>query len=312
MKLSWVLMQQVLVMFLLIGVGFFCVKRNIISEKGSKQLSDLLIYIVVPCLAIDVYQVDMDTGIIKGIILAFGLAIFSHILAIVVAKLLFRKREDPRYRVERFAAVYSNAGFMGLPLVQATMGDEGVIFATAYLATFNLFAFSLGAMELQGEGHRPKVRSILLHPGIWSVIVGVLLFCFQIHLPNPIGPAIKYVASMNTPLGMMACGAFIAGTKLKGMFRNKGMYGVCAVRLLLIPLLLILIYKPAGVMHWFEGAEMVVIINLITASCPTAAMASIMSKQYNQDAAYGGQLVAVTTILSIVTLPLVVMVAQLI
>ena len=69
MKLSWVLMQQVLVMFLLIGVGFFCVKRNIISEKGSKQLSDLLIYIVVPCLAIDVYQVDMDTGIIKGIIL---------------------------------------------------------------------------------------------------------------------------------------------------------------------------------------------------------------------------------------------------
>ena len=119
--------------------------------------------------------------------------------------------------------------------------DEGVIFATAYLATFNLFAFSLGALELQGEGHRPKVRSILLPPGIWSVIVGVLLFCFQIHLPNPMGPAIKYVASMNTPLGMMACGAFIAGTKLKGMFRNKGMYGVCTVRLLLIPLLLILI-----------------------------------------------------------------------
>lgn len=299
-------------MFLLMAVGFFCGKRGIIREDGSKQLSDLLLMIVIPCLSINVYQVDKDPAIVKGLLLAFGLAIFSHILAIVIAKLCIRKKEDARYRVERFAAVYSNAGFMGLPLVQATMGNEGVIFATAYMACFNFFAFTLGEMELRGERRPPALRKLLLHPGVWSVALGILFFFFQIRLPAPIGPTVNFIASMNTPLAMIACGTFLAGTQLHGLWKNRKMYLVTALRLILIPLILLLIYKLTGVMGWFSGADTVVLISLISAACPTAAMCSIMSRKFGLDAAYGGQLVAVTTVCSIVTLPLVVMLAQLV
>lgn len=305
MEIAWILTQQVMMMFLLIALGVFLCRKQVIGDAGAKSMSDLLTLAIIPCLVINAFQVEMDEGVVRGLLLSFGLAVFTHLLGIVLAKVVFRKRPDAGHRVERFAAVYSNSGFMGLPLVQASFGSEGVIYATVYLAVFNLCAFTFGALELKGKREKGDIVAVLTKPVVLSVVAAVLLFAFQIKLPVPIAPAVQYIGSMNTPLGMLLCGVYLARTDLRGLFKKTGLYLVAAFRLCIIPLLLIGVYALSGLGNLFVGAEHIIIISLVSAACPTAAVTSILSASCGQDATYGGQLVAVTTVLSILTLPLV-------
>lgn len=143
--------NQLVKMLIILIVGIVCVRIGLVSKEGSKTISNLLLMLVNPILIIMVYQTDYDPILVKGLLFSFVAAFISHILAILVSKLLFRDKEDPNNMINQFAAVYSNCGFIGIPLINSVLGSEGVFYLTAYMTVFNILTWTHGLSLMKGH-----------------------------------------------------------------------------------------------------------------------------------------------------------------
>ena len=143
MDLTLTVLIQVCIMLILIAVGFLTYKAKLMNETGQKQLSNLLLYIVMPAVIINAYRKEFQADLLSGLLWSFALAFVSHFIAIAVAHLLFRKKEGDRQNaINRFAGIYSNCAFMAIPLIQSLLGDTGVFYASAYITVFNLLSWT--------------------------------------------------------------------------------------------------------------------------------------------------------------------------
>lgn len=149
--------QQVLVLFLLIGVGFFCGKKGILGEKGAKAFTDVVLLFATPCVIIQSFMRQADPGLLPGLGIAAAAALAVHLITAAFCRLLFRDPDQARRRVLRFGVVFSNAGYMALPLQQALLGEEGVLYGAGYVAVFNVVLWSYGLVEMSGD-RRPSPR----------------------------------------------------------------------------------------------------------------------------------------------------------
>lgn len=175
-------MEQVVELFLMIGVGVACSRVGMITRRGAAQLTSFLLYLVAPTLIlVSLTGTDTDIGP-EDLAMAFGLALLAHGLGILVSCLFFRKEPDARKRIFRFAAVYSNTGFMGIPLVQAVVGPEGVIYASIFVVVFNVVVWTHGYGLMSG-GQRTGMKKLLLNPGLLALAVGLPMFFFGLAFP---------------------------------------------------------------------------------------------------------------------------------
>ena len=293
MELAYKVFIQVIIMFILILLGFALTKFKIIDENGKSQFSEVLLTVVIPCVIINAFQVDFDKTLIKGLILAFICSILIHVVAILLGRIIYKNMP-----INNFSIIYANSGFMAIPLLQAVLGSEGVFYGAAYLAVFNTLVWTHG-MYLFTKGNF-TAKKLLLNHGLIGVVLGLSLFVTQIKLPFILLESIQYMASLNTPIAMLLLGAFLADVNMGSIFKNKHLYIVSFLRLLVIPLLGCLI------LNLFHLDETVYIAVLIPAACPIATIIAIFAQRYNKDRGLASQFVAINTILSIVTLPLVV------
>lgn len=313
MELSLVVLMQTLVMFTLMLVGFVLVKSRVLTDGGIRQLSSLLMTVVMPALMIDSCQLTFDRERLLGFFFALLLALLAHLVHIAIATPLYY-RGNPSFDqgMSTFCCIYSNAGFMGLPLIQASLGEEALFYAAAYLVVFNLFSWTHGVMVLRCQkklGGLRELAGLAKNPGVIGVAVGLLLFFCRILLPSPLGPALHYVASMNTPVAMLICGALIAASDFRRLLRDRHIYLVSFVKLLAAPAACILLYKLLRLDTLLPDAGYLMMINIIAAACPTAVSASVLPSRYGLKGEYGSQIVSVSTLLSVLTLPLVVLIA---
>ncbi len=290
--------QQVFIMLILIIVGFVLTKCKLITQNGSKEISNILLTVVTPSVLIRAYQIDFDISVVKELAAAFFLALLTHILFIVVCKVLFAAvKDDFKRKVLKFTNIYSNCGFMGIPLLSATLGERGVLLGSAYLAMFNVIIWTHG-LYLFGEDFKLlSVKNLVKNPGVVGTAVALILFFAQITLSGVIEDAVGYVADLNTPLAMLLLGTYLARSNLKQALADKSIYIVCFVRLIFLPVLTILIFKLLGV-----GYDMAITL-VLPAACPCAAMAAMFAEKFDLDPGYPSQIVSVTTILSLATLP---------
>lgn len=308
MGVSSIVLSQVLIMFLLIGVGFFCYKKKMISEQSSAQLSGILLSIVTPALIINAFQIKFDENLLKGLIISLSLAIVSVIIGIIVSTLTIRKNpENHDYKVERFACVYSNSGFMGIPLIASVLPENGVFFASVYIAVFNVFVWSHGITVMKGKFTRNDIKKVLTSAPIISVIIGILLFVLQIRLPNVLGSTIEYIVNLNTPLAMIITGVYIAKSNLLTAFTNKKIYKIVIIRLLLIPLIMVALFMFFNITPEFRT---IMIANLIATACPTAAITLLFATKFDTNPEYASKIIAVTTLFSIVSIPIIMFVME--
>ncbi len=306
MQAAGVVANQVLIMFLLMGVGVLTEKLRMIRYAAASQINNFLLLIVMPCVILNAYQIEFKAELLEGLLLAFLLALFSHAIGIIVSMLLARRRPDAKYRIERFAMVYSNCSFMAIPLLQAVVGSEGVFYGSAYIAVFNLFMWTHGVFLMSGERSMKAVRKALLNPGVLSVAAGLALFFTPFRFPYVVGQVTGYIASLNTPLAMLLTGIFISRSGIKTAFSDPKVYGISAVRLLLIPLLVL------GVIWALPVASTVRTACIISAACPCAASCSMFALRYKQDVSYSSKMITVSTLLSVLTLPLLILLAGLV
>jgi len=295
--------QQVAILFVLMGVGFACRKTKLIDDSSIKGFVNLLILIVTPSLIMDCFQREYDPSMLSSLGIGFLVAIIAHFVVIGMAYAFVRHWADGTERVLRVAAVFSNAGFMGIPLEQAIFGDVGAFYGIIYVVVFNLFMWSWGLWVMGGK---MKPVAMFVNPGTIGIILGLPLFFFSIHLPQVVHTPIHYIAGLNTPLAMVVIGYYLAGARLGAAIRMKMTILAAAIRLVIYPLLLTLAMYPFR--HLLDRTMLLALIT--AASAPVAAMVSMFAAKYDRDIDVSVGIVSGTTLLSIVTMPIVIAIAM--
>lgn len=300
---------QVGVLYILVAVGFICDKTHIYTEKASRLTNDLLFYIVTPAIIIQSFSsIENNPQNVKNLLMAFLGGTLLHIVGIIISLPFFRKGSPDSSRVYKYACIYGNVGYMALPLAQAVLGSEGVFFCSGVLIPFNIFVFSHGIYLMTGKssektGFKPKW--FVFNPGVISVILGLPLFLLSIKLPYIIMQPVSYISSLNTPLAMLMFGTYLAKTDLKFMFKRKEAYLVAVIKLILLPSVMLLIFKLVGM----SGALITALI--ISASAPSANNTAMFAVKYERDTAAASQTIAIVSFISVITMPMFIAVSQL-
>lgn len=299
------IVSQLFKMLVILLVGILCCRIGLVGPEGSRCISNLLLNIVNPCLIITVYQTDYDKTLVAGLLLSFAAAIASHFIAILISTALIRKNSSAESGLERYAVVYSNCGFIGIPLIGSVLGNEGVFYLTAYMTVFNLLTWTHGLSLMKGNFRLRNLRDGLLSPMVLSTLLAMALFFMQLRIPGPLLDSMNYIADMNTPLAMMVAGFSVAHSNLKEICTNLHIYKVAALKLLAVPLavLVFLSFLPLD--------STVAYTTLIASACPTATTITMMSILYNKNHAYASEIFSFTTVLSILTIPVVISAAEL-
>ncbi len=303
MGITFNVFVQVLVMFILIFLGLVCYKKKMLSEDTASQLSSFLLLVVNPCVILNAFQVEYRADLARGLLLSAALAFISNIAGIAIATIFIRKDKQRReYIVERFAVVFSNCGFMALPLIQAVLGSTGVFYASVYIAVFNLFTWTYGVSIMRGSFGKKDILKIVTSAPIISIAVGLAIFLFSIKLPNIVSQPIELVAALNTPVAMIVTGVYLARTNIIDAFKNIKIFVVALLRLIVVPLVMIAVFMFIGTDS--DIFATLLTANLIATACPTAASTLMMSRMFGNNAEYASMIIAVTTLLSILTIPL--------
>lgn len=297
---------QVFVMFALIIMGYILTKAGILSKKGASDMSGILLTMVTPCLLIRTYQTKLDLASVKGLLYAFVASFVIHVILIAVASLYFRRvKNEEMKKIDIFSGVYSNCGFMAIPLLHAAFGNSGIFYGSAYLAVFNLMSWSHGIRLYAGKGEKFSVKKMFVNPGIIGTLIALFLYFFQIELPDFAMSVVNYTADLNTPLAMLLLGSFLARTDIVSTFTNVQIYAVAFFRLILSPVLALALFVL------LKTDTRIAFALLISASCPTATLSALFAEKFDMNASYGSQISAITTLYSIATIPFVVAVAGL-
>lgn len=295
---------SVLTLFLLMAVGFIFGRMGLLSGDTLSQMSRILLYVVTSCIMITSFEVERTPESQSLLLTTLLVMIGVYVVYMALSQLLFHREGEAHRGIMRFAAVYGNTGFMGLPLIQSALGDEAMMIAVVGLAVFNITTWTHGR-TLMGGRSELALKKVVLNPGVLGFAVGVLLFFTGWRLPGPVDSAVGYLGSMNTPLAMVVIGGQMAQANLKEVFSTRKLYLVSAVKLLGIPLL------TAAVLLPFRLEPMIYVAAVILAGCPTAGATSLFAQSMGKDATLAARQVTLSTLLCIITLPIMAVMAQL-
>lgn len=295
---------QVSILYIMIAVGFVCDKVGLFTEKTARALVNFLLYLVVPCMLIRSFtRVEFSKHNLYMFLLSVLLAFVTHFIAIGLNVPFFRKKNDEN-PIFKYASIYGNVGFMALPLATEILGDEGVFYCANGVIAFNIITFIHGVKIMSRESFKLNLKTLALNPGIVSVAVGLPLFLLRVKLPTLVEQPISYLAELNTPLAMLIFGTYLSHTDLKTMFTDGRIYLVAFLKLLAMPFLCIGIYRLCGVTGTLLTAC------AITACVPSANNTFMFASKFERDAGLASKTVALVSLFSIITMPVVIAVAQ--
>lgn len=297
---------QVVVLFALIGMGALTRVTRTMDDDAIRGATSLLLNFVTPCLLISTFQRDYSPDQLTTIGLAAAIGFGFHFISIALAFLFMRDRDPAREAVLKYAVIFTNAGFMSLPLQKEVLGDDGVFCGAVIVGVFQILCWTLGIWLMGGRDAKISWRKIVFNPGILGIAVALSFFLLGVRLPSPIARPCHMMGELNTPLAMTVIGYHLAGgTRLAGIARDRRALGAMALRLLVSPLLLV------GVLALFGTWDRTLLVaTVIAASAPVAALCTVLAVQYRRDVALSVELVSLTTIASVVTMPLIVALAD--
>lgn len=297
-------LTQVVILLILILLGAILTKAHILTEQGVKSMTDTVLILVTPCVIIKSFIREFNTSVLKNLLISFLIAFLAHIGFILISHLILHDKDKARERVLRFGAIFSNCGFMSIPLQQALLGDEGVFYCSSYIAIFNLFIWSYGLISMSGDKKYLTPKKILLSPGIIALTIGLIIFLLSIPIPKIILEPISYMAALNTPIPMIIIGYHLMQSNvLKGLTDVKSLFAM-AVKLVIFPLLML------GVLYLCGVRGTMLVSSVITCSAPTAAITTMFSAKYGADTSLSVNMVSLSTILSLATMPVIITLAQ--
>ncbi len=320
------LIYQVAILFLMMVPGFILKKRKLVPDSFGRGLSGFVLYAAQPALVFLAYLRPYDPSVLRGALWVLLFSFLAHAIFTVGAFLCFRRTEREKRKILRMVTVFSNAAFMGIPLIGALLDKTALLYATVYNIIFNLVLWSLGvyicthgrdengssdAVQTKKERRLARRRAVassfcaLIHPVTVAAFLGLIFFFLPIEgfLPTLITDALGMLAATVAPLSMVVIGLRLASTDFRGILRDGHMYLFLLLRHLILPAAVLLLLRLGHLV--FPGISQTVMeVVLILASAPAASSATMFAERYECDAAYAGKLVTVSTAFSILTMPL--------
>lgn len=293
-----IIFKQMIIMAVFVTVGAVLRKAGLLTREGNKGLSNVLLYVILPSVIVNSFLRESDSETTRALLIALGIGVLMVAIAMVVSTLLFR-----RSPVANFSASYSNAGFMGIPLVAATIGSEYVIYTAAFVAIVNILQWTYGQYIM--SDHRSvhfEFRKLICNPLVIALLVGLLFYFLPVKIPEIAQSCIRTIAGCNAPVAMFILGFYLCELPFRQIFTRKDAYAVSAARLILIPAVSILLLKLIPAVSTEVKAAI-----LICAAAPVGSNVAIYAERCGQDYTGSVIMVCLSTVFSIGTMPLVMM-----
>ena len=297
MEQASILLWQLVTMFLYVGVGWCLCRARLVTTQNNSALTNLLLYVILPCVVVKSFLRPATAQDTEHLLWSLLLSVLALALAMGVSFLVFRKRPELN-----FGSAFSNAGFMGIPLITAVLGEGAVFYIAGFVALLNILQWTYGQAIL-GDAQAAKPLGIVKNPLVVAFVLGLLLYFLPVTLPELLTDAVGAVAACNAPVAMVILGVLLGNIPLKKMFLSKDAWAVSVARLLLIPLLTVLLLKLFPTLP----GEMKTAV-LIAAAAPVGSNLAVYVQRQGGDAQAAAGIVCLSTILSIATMPLVLLI----
>lgn len=291
-------MNQVLVIFIIIIIGYSIKKIGYINRVVTKGITEIVLNVALPLLIITTFDKDLPKTAMKGALVVLAFAIIAHTATALAAKFIFKGSPQGIRQVMSFGLVFTNSAFMGIPVLNSIFGDVGIFYASAYSIVFNTFLWSYGQMLFTGVKDRRVVKQVLTYPGTISVFIGVILMFTPLKLPQVLAKTSEMVGALTTPLAMIVIGAMLSEVEFKKIFYGYRLYLATFLRLLVVPALSLTILKLMGIEN-----DIAVACTLLVAM-PVASNTVLFAEKFDGDSLLASRIVALSTALSIITIPI--------
>ena len=307
MHISLLLMNQIIQLFIMIFMGFIIVKAKLLKAEDSKILSVIVLYLIIPCVIINAFQVDYTPQTVKGLLIALAGSVMTQVILLIVVSILGRVFH--LNEVEVASIYYSNSGNLIVPIVMFILGKEWVLYGCVFMSVQLVFIWTHCKKIISRESTYDW-RKIVLNINMISIAIGIVLFLTRIHLPAIINNTLSAVGSMIGPASMIVTGMLFAGMDFKQIFANKRVYFVSFFRLIIVPVIALFLIKCSQLSTFSSNGNKLMLIVFLAIITPSASTVTQMCQVYENDSQYASAINVVTTLLAIVTMPLMVMLFQ--
>lgn len=298
------LLQQMVVLFFLMGIGFFCSKKGIITEEVSKKLSAIVVNIANPALVLtgcmgENKMEGRELLMVAGIVIAVYAALV--LLAMLIPRFLFiEKKKRGTYQA---MTVFSNIGFMGFPVISAVYGNGALLYASLFMIPYNVLIYTYGVAAMTAGTEEKKKEGIsfgrIFNVGVIACIVTIIFYLLRISMPEFIEITVTHLSNLTAPLSMMVIGASLSRIHLKKLFMDGKLLLFSFIKLLVIPIVGVMIIRQ------FVENDIICGVCMVMLATPVGSMTAMLAQQYDGDYEMASKGVALTTILSVATMPLV-------
>lgn len=298
MVIAGLLFERIGMMFILMFLGMFMFRTGKITEKGSKDMGNILIYIVIPAVVIKSCLSEYSQERLEMFFWSFVLAGASLLLSMAVCALVFKKNP-----IENFGTSFSNAGFMSIPLVEAVLGSEAVFYSAPLVGLMNILQWTYGVYVITKDRSAVSLKKVLLNPVLLAMAVGIIIFVLPIELPKVVTGTLDMIAAANAPLAMLCLGTYLAQTRIAEIFTDRKVYLSCLFRLIVIPLLTIALMTP------FPVSVTAKLAILMGAAAPVGINVAVFAQIHGKDYPQSVKSIVLSTIFSILSMPVIIGIA---
>lgn len=292
-----------MIIFLIMIAGFILTKLKIFTNAGRKCLTNLLIDFILPCNIIYSFMIDMTAEIWKATLMILLIALGIQIICWLMGKVIYNFAPESQKKVLQYATMCSNAGFMGNPIVEGIYGSQGLLYASVYLIPLRVFMWSAGLSCFTKSSVKETLKKLAVHPCIIAVWIGFAVMFMPFELPGFLTKSIVYVSNCNLAVSMLVIGAILAGADLKTMVSGMSCY-FSVIRLFVIPIITLIVCR----LLYLDALTIGVCV--ILAGMPAGSTTAILAEKYGGDAEYASKCVVLSTVLSLVTIPLLCLIMQ--
>jgi malate permease and related proteins len=296
------IIKSVISLFLIMLIGVYGSKKGIINSNVNKGLTDILLEIALPCMIITSFSFPYDEGVKANILKTFYYSFAVYIIIAILSHLLMLPIKNEKKVILHFANIFTNTGYIGFPILNAIYGAEAVMYGSIFNMFFVVFLWTYGIMIFKGRVEKSdlvkEIFKALKNPSLIAVYIGIAMMIFNLKLPRVILESTNSIGSMTGPISMIIVGALSYRISIREHLKDWTIYYGTAVKLILIPVVLYFISLL------IDDRSIVSNSVIILASMPAAAMTSIFADRFNIKRDYAAVIVVATTLLSILTLPL--------
>ena len=307
-------------MFLLAGAGAILKRKGVLKEEGKAVLTDAVLFIFLPCNIINSFRMEFDSKILARFGAVLFLSVFVQVLSYVLSRILYNRKPDSVKRVLQYATIVSNSGFLGLPIAEGIYGAEGMMYASIFIIPMRIMMWSAGiACFTESPDFKSVVKKIALHPCIVAVYIGLFLLLFQtpiqtayaglmVHMPSffqtimeilglALDRAVRSAGSCTTALTMLLIGMMLSEVSFKDLFHRDALL-ISLMRLVILPFLTLVLCRL------FKTENYLTAICVLMTGMPAGSTSAILAAKYDCDYVFATKCVVISTLLSMLTIPL--------